>query len=354
MSLKYFKCADFRCLENVEFEPDPHYNLIYGANASGKTSLLEAIGYLGRGRSFRAAGTDKLVRHGASEFVLFGRTGGRRETSIGVRNGRRGLEISIDGDKSGGAASLAEALPLQVMDPEVHNLVAGGPEERRRYLDWIVFHVEPGYLDTWRRFRRALKQRNAGLREGAGDAALRGFGRELAETGLAVHDARRRTLEVAGPALEQTGAELLGCPVSFEYVPGWNDDRTLAQALDDGVERDRQLGSTQSGPQRADLRLGYDDRQARKLVSRGQQKLLASTLILAATEIVQTEREQPLTLLLDDPAAELDEHALARLMDCVGSLGCQVIATALEPDAGILPQPPALFHVERGQLDRVE
>ena len=85
-------------------------------------------------------------------------------------------------------------------------------------------------------------------------------------------------------------------------------------ALEDGLERDLQLGSTQAGPHRADLRLSYDERQARKLVSRGQQKLLASAMILAATETAQTALERPLLLLLDDPAAELDADSLARLM----------------------------------------
>lgn len=355
MTLQYFKCTDFRCLESAELEPDAHYNLVHGGNASGKTSLLEAIAYLGRGRSFRAAGIDKLVRYGCEEFVLYGRTGaGIGEAGVGVRNGRQGLEISIGGERQRGVAALAEGLPLQVADPEVHNLVAGGPEERRRYLDWIVFHVEPGYLETWRRFRRALKQRNVGLRGGADAAALRGWTAEFLEAGLAVDAARQRTLEVSRPALEETAAALLGTAIGFGYACGWPTGKSLEETLQQGVERDRQLGSTQAGPQRGDLGLIYEQRQARKLVSRGQQKLLACTLILAAAEIVQTELERPLLLLLDDPAAELDEAALGRLMGRVTALGCQVIASSLEADAALFPERPALFHVERGVLSRVE
>jgi DNA replication and repair protein RecF len=353
LPLNYFKCSDFRCLETAELTLDPHYNLIFGRNASGKTSLLEAIAYLGRGRSFRGASTHDLIRHGASEFVLFGRADtGTREATLGVSNSRAGLEIHVDGDRMPSAASLAELLPLQVVDPDIHELVAGGPEARRRYADWIAFHVEHGYLDVWRRFRRSLKQRNAALKENVTHDALAGWDREFTEAGLKVHEARLRVLDIVRPVLGDIGAALLGCVVDVEYQQGWNADLSLADALADGMERDRQLGGTQNGPHRADLKLKYDDRRARRLVSRGQQKLLACALILAATELVQSHIEQPLLLLLDDPAAELDNDSQTRLMAAVVALGCQVIATSLDADVVLFPETPKTFHVEQGKLEK--
>lgn len=350
MTLRSFSCTDFRCLASVQLEFDERFNLVYGANASGKTSLLEAIAYLGRGKSFRGAPTERLVRHGASEFLLRGSVrSGVRDTSIGVRNGRSGLEISIGGDRGGGVAALASALPLQVMDPDVHSLVAGGPEHRRRYLDWLTFHVEHGYLDLWRRFRRALKQRNAALREGL-TRELSSWDAEFVQLALSVDASRRRALDKALPVLETVGLRLLGSEVGFEYIQGWVSGRTLAEALAAGVDRDLAAGSSSAGPHRADLRLIYDDRQARKLVSRGQQKLLASAMILAASRVVQLRLEHPLLLLLDDPAAELDQRSLERLMEEVTDLGAQVIATALTLDPGWFPAPPATFHVEQGVL----
>ena len=158
MPLRRFTAQDFRCLASIDFEPDPAYTLISGPNASGKTSVLEAIAYLGRGKSFRGGQTPNLIRHGEQAFVLFGEVEtGSRVASLGVRNSREGLEVRVDGETRGGAAELAAALPLLVIDPDVHNLVSGGPDERRRFLDWIAFHVEHGYLELWRRYRRALK-----------------------------------------------------------------------------------------------------------------------------------------------------------------------------------------------------
>ncbi len=349
--LRRFTASNFRCLESVELVLGSGFNLIHGANASGKTSILEAMAYLGRGKSFRGASTTDLIRHGEQEFVLFGEAeSDGRTRRVGVRNSREGLEVRVDGSGDGGAAALAEVLPLQVIDPEVHNLVAGGPEQRRRFVDWVAFHVEHDHLQTWRRFRRVLKQRNAALRARATAASMRSWNTEFVEASAALDASRRRALDIAIEALADYGARLLEADLGFEYLRGWNREKDLGDVLAEGLERDVQQGITQHGPHRADLKVTTDERQARKLVSRGQQKLLASAMILAATETAQAALERPLLLLLDDPAAELDAGALARLLAAVAGLGCQVVATSLEPDALELSPDAVVFHVEQGDL----
>lgn len=349
--IRRFKVSNFRCLESVDLELAGNYNLVYGANASGKTSFLEALAYLGRGKSFRGAPTANLVQHGHSEFVLFGETALEgRHRRIGVRNSREGLEVRVDGSGEGGAAALADALPLQVIDPEVHNLVAGGPEQRRRFIDWVAFHVEHEHLAAWRRFRRALKQRNAALKAKSSPAAIRSWNAEFVVLSMALDASRRRSLDVAIDSLMEFGMALLGTELDFEYQQGWSRDKDLVAALEEGLERDLQQGATQVGPHRADLRIRYDERQARKLVSRGQQKLLASAMILAATETAQAALGRPLLLLLDDPAAELDADSLSRLMAAVAGLGCQVVATSLDRQALQVPPDTRVFHVEHGVL----
>jgi DNA replication and repair protein RecF len=332
----------------------PDFNVVYGANASGKTSLLEALAYLGRGKSFRGAPLTSLVAHGEQEFVLFGEVRDEaRSSKIGVRNSREGLEVRVDGCSDGGAAALASALPLQLIDPDIHNLVSGGPEQRRRFLDWIAFHVEHGYLDSWRRFRRTLKQRNAALKAGSSRETIRSWDIEFLELSARIDELRRAALELSYDSLVERGEDLLGHRLDFEYQSGWAKDRPLADILAEGLERDRQFGATQAGPHRGELKLNYDERQAKRLVSRGQQKLLACAMILGATETAQTALEKPLLLLLDDPAAELDRESLARLMEQVVSLGAQIIATSLDPEALRFPSPPAMFHVEHGALTQV-
>ncbi len=352
MTLVRFAAENFRCLTAIELEVAPGFNIIFGENASGKTSVLEAIGYLGRGKSFRGAPVADLIRHGAEVLTLFGRvTGQGRTFSLGVKNSRaEGLEVRVDGARGGSAAALAAALPLQIVDPEVHSLVAGGPDGRRRFLDWIAFHVEPAYLGAWRRFRRALRQRNAALRAGAATAEIEGWSAEFIGLAAELDAVRRRALALAAGHLEHMAGTLLGTGVAFEYQRGWPAGRSLAEAMEGAVDRDRQLGGTQLGPHRAELRIVQEQRKARGVVSRGQQKLLASALILAAAVTVQEALERPLLLLLDDPAAELDRQSLARLTTMVAGLGSQVLATSLRPDDLDFGADAAVFHVERGAI----
>jgi DNA replication and repair protein RecF len=349
--IRLFRATDFRCLESVELELDSRMNLIVGTNGSGKTSLLEALAYLGRGKSFRGASTSALLRHGTAEFVLFGEVEGEGPScAVGVRNSKDGLEIRVAGEAVSGAAALASILPLQVIDPEVHNLIAGGPEQRRRFLDWIAFHVEHGHLETWRRFRRVLKQRNAALKAGSSLATIRSWNVEFLEQSASLSLSRKRALDRCRESLVERGDALLQTQLAFEYQEGWGRARDLGAALEQSLVRDQQLGATQLGPHRADLKVSYDERKARKLVSRGQQKLLASAMILAAVETAQVAMERPMLLLLDDPAAELDSASIRYLMDSVQTLGCQIVATSLEPKALGLGDAPKMFHVEHGRV----
>jgi DNA replication and repair protein RecF len=349
--IRLFRATNFRCLKSAELKLGPRFNLITGANASGKTSLLEALAYLGRGKSFRGASTANLTRHGEGEFVLFGEVDrGQGAINVGVRNSREGLEVRIAGENASGAAALAEALPLQVIDPEVHNLIAGGPELRRRFLDWVAFHVEHEHLAIWRSFRRALKQRNAALKAKSSQAAIRSWNAEFLVLAKRLDESRRQVLELTLDSLIEQGRALLETDLAFSYQQGWAKDKSLEEALNDGLERELQVGATQSGPHRADIKISYDERQARKLVSRGQQKLLASAMILAATETAQAALEKPLLLLLDDPAAELDGDSISRLIGAVAALGCQVVASSLDPAALIFPEEPVRFHVEHGEV----
>jgi DNA replication and repair protein RecF len=165
---------------------------------------------------------------------------------------------------------------------------------------------------------------------------------------------RRRVLELAIAVLEETASTLLEDEVGLAYHRGWKANLELEAALAASRERDLQLGSTQVGPHRAELKIMANERQARRLVSRGQQKLLASALILGGSEVVQAAIGRPLLLLLDDPAAELDRDSLERILSGAIGLGTQLIVTSLDPEIIEFPQPPRTFHVEHGVISRVD
>jgi DNA replication and repair protein RecF len=351
MPLGWFRAEQFRCLAEVELELDPRANLFIGPNASGKTSLLEAAFFLGRGRSFRSRRRDALIRHGQEAFLLAGRSEiGAVATPLGVRASRKDTEWRVGGAPADGIADLAEQFPVQVIDPEVHKLLEEGPGRRRRFLDWGVFHVEPTFLDNWRRYHLALRQRNAALKQDRGDADLAAWESELAASGEKLAHQREDYLRRLSAPLGALGRALLDRPLTLAHNPGWDADQALIAVLQAGRSRDRRYRATQAGPHRGDVVVQVEGRAAKDHVSRGQQKLLAAALMLAQLEIQEQERPGRSALLLDDPAAELDSQNLARLMDIVQTLPAQIWVTSLSAEIPGLPTHARMFHVEQGRV----
>lgn len=353
MSLERLRLKGFRCLADQDLSLG-HRNLVYGPNAAGKTSLLEAIFMLGRGRSFRAARREAVIADEAAEAVVSGEVSrGESVARLGISVDRsRATRIRVNGRDETSAASLAEWLPVQVIDPDVHSLVEDGPGGRRQFLDWGVFHVEHGFLDAWRRYHRAMKQRNAALR-GRRRRVLAAWDEQLEEAGRSVTEARTRYLAALADHVGPLAGELLEVDVALEYRPGWPEGATLAEALASSRDRDLRLGVTHVGPHRADVAVRVRARKARGRVSRGQQKLLAASLLLGQVAHLAQVRGIRSVLLIDEVASELDRGRLDALMTIVGRLDTQLFVTALEADVIRLSGPVSRFHVERGKLHSV-
>src|SRR5580692_1821733 len=191
MTLQRIQVSDFRCLHSAELEFDPKFTLISGPNASGKTSVLESIYVLGRGRSFRTRRLDNLIRLGANRFVIFGEAGAERRTGLGIEGSALGMRAKMGGDRVASLAELAAVLPVQIIDPEVHRLIEEGPSRRRRFLDWGVFHVEHNFVSRWQQYQQVLKQRNAALRQRQPAAVVSAWDGELVRLGSAIDHSRR-------------------------------------------------------------------------------------------------------------------------------------------------------------------
>ena len=351
MALRRLQVTDFRCLQAVELPLDAGFTLISGANGSGKTSLLEAIYLLGRGRSFRTRRLEFLIRRTASRFVVFGESQGTGSmVPLGVEGSADGVRARIGGAPAGSLAELALALPVQIIDPEVHKLIEEGPNRRRRFLDWGVFHVEPGFIDSWQKYQQILKQRNAALRARQPRAVAGVWDRDLLKYAEALTVARTRYIErLAGPAAV-LGRALLGQELELGYRPGWARERTMPEALDQSWVHDLERGGTQVGPHRAELVVQLDGVAAKDRVSRGQQKLLAAALLIAQVKLFPADAAVRPTLLLDDPAAELDQDHLACLIDAVSGQGNQLVVTTLQPEFSAFGTPGLRLGVHGGLL----
>jgi len=215
-------------------------------------------------------------------------------------------------------------------------------------MDWAVFHVEPNFGDAWVRYTRAVKQRNAALRHEPAQAAA--WDPEVARLGEVIGEARGRMLERLDPLWRQANTALGGLEVELHYSRGWAQDVTLAQALVDSRVRDQTKGMTHVGPHRADVLVRIGHRAAREVLSRGQQKLAAIAMTLAQVELLRQQTSMNPTLLLDDPAAELDETHLQRFIDQVGRLECQLVFTSLQARFDLFGRAERAFHVEQGNV----
>ncbi|CAD5107087.1 DNA replication/repair protein RecF [Zestomonas carbonaria] len=359
MSLSRVTVTAVRNLHAVTLSPSPRINILHGANGSGKTSLLEAIHLLGLARSFRSLRLQPVIQYEQAACTVFGQVeipeGGR--CNLGVSRDRQGeFLIRIDGQNARSAAQLAEVLPLQLINPDSFRLLEGAPKIRRQFLDWGVFHVEPRFLSAWQRLQKALRQRNSWLRHGTLDTASQAaWDRELCLASDEIDAYRRAYIQALKPVFESTLRELVELDgLTLSYYRGWDKDRELSEVLSSSLGRDQQLGHTQAGPQRADLRLRLGANNAADILSRGQQKLVVCALRIAQGHLVGQAKRGQCIYLVDDLPSELDEQhrrALCRLLE---ELNCQVFITCVDHellrDGWRADTPVAMFHVEHGRI----
>jgi len=351
MALRRLQVTDFRCLQTATLELDPRFTLISGANASGKTSLLEAIYVLGRGRSFRTRRLEYLIRSGAPSFIIFGEVERRGLTiPIGVDGTRQRIRGRVAGRDAASLTELTLNLPVQIIDPEVHKLIEEGPTWRRRFLDWGVFHVEPNFVAHWQRYQQVLKQRNAALLTGQSRDLVGAWHSDLVRHGLAITAARSRYAAALGDVASPICRSLLGCDLLLTYRRGWPQELNFDEALDRSWNLDMQRGSTQVGPHRAELGMRVGGVTAREHISRGQQKLLAASLLIAQLRLFPADAPMQPTLLLDDPAAELDHTHLTSLIDEVLSLQTQLVVTTLHQEFAAFGLPGRRVQIDAGIL----
>lgn len=361
MQLERLQIEHFRLLERVELTLDPGLNLFVGGNGAGKTSVLEAVYLLAYGRSFRGAVRDGLIRRGQSSLRIFAQVidEHRPPRRLGVERGLREWQARVDGQPIAGLTELYREIAVVCFEPGSHALIAGGSEHRRRFLDWALFHVEPNFLPDWRRYQRALKQRNALLKTRAADVAgLEAWESELAEAGERLTTQREMYATRFAPLLGNVASHLLPelGEAALRFQPGWSrESGSLGDALQASRGRDAILGHTTIGPHRADWSVSYERLPNRDTFSRGQEKLTALACVLAQAEAYAADCGTWPILCLDDLASELDRLHLALALERIGRSPAQLLITGTEAPAPLATwaRPSARFHVEQGRIDRL-
>jgi len=358
MRVSKLQVLNVRNLREITIEPAERLNLIYGKNASGKTSLLESLYVLSRGKSFRTNQLRHLIQKGHTKFTIFGQVRDRNDQKIdiGVSYQNKRIRLQAYGRPIKRASQLASYIPLVVIHQESHRLLLEGPGNRRKFMDWGLFHVEPSFYALWHRYFRALKQRNLSLQRGACKRDCEIWNDELIGAALAIHQLRKQFLCELKPHFIRFVDTLLPTisEITMEYGSGWPGKTDFATALKEAYPSDRVYGYTRYGPHRADITMTIQGVPLKERVSRGQQKLLVCALHLAQSRFFTEKTDKSCIVLIDDIAAELDLEHRNLLLDLIDQLDLQVFMTATDPMEGI---PGTLiqkrFHVEHGMVNQV-
>lgn len=351
MNVERLRVTGLRCLDDVSVDLAPGINVFVGDNGAGKTSLLESVFLLSHGRSFRAGSRDALLMRGASVLHVFAEL--RRHDSA-IRRlglGREGSRwrARVDGEPASLSQLVGECAVVS-FDPGSHALIAGSADERRRFLDWGLFHVEQDFFPAWRRYQRALKQRNALLRSGATDSALfEPWESELGAVAEVIAAWRAHYLQRLEPLLRVHVGDLLPelGEATLGYRRGWSDELPLQAVLSAQRPRELARGHTTQGTHRADWSIAFREAPLREHLSRGQEKLTALACLLAQADLYAADHDDWPIVCLDDLASELDANHRDALVSRLRQSGAQILVSGTDlPDA--LASGARVFHVEQG------
>lgn len=347
---------NLRSLSDVRLELAPGINLFVGPNGAGKTSVLEAAFMLSHGRSFRSGAKETLLQRGSSDLSVFAELQRMDQPlhrlGLGRENGRWGARLD---SASVTVGELVANCAVTCFEPGSHALIAGGAEERRRYLDWGVFHVEHDFLTAWRRYQRALKQRNSLLRATVGPAdsgLFQPWERELAQCADLIDQQRERYLAALRPRLAASMQGLLPelGAVELRYRRGWSEEDALDALLQAQRGRDLARGHTTLGAHRADWSVAFEKAPMREHLSRGQEKLVALGCVLAQAALYAELRGEWPVVCLDDLASELDLAHQAAVIGHLQSSQTQILLTGTEVPVAVRDATVNMFHVEQGQV----
>jgi len=349
------RLENLRNIAMLEIEPGPGLNLFLGANGAGKTSILEGAYLLSHAQSFRTGLADTLIRRGASQLAVSARLHGvSGAVRVGLARDAAGWRARLNGTAAPNLGAVLAECAVTCFEPGSHALISGSSSERRRFLDWGVFHVEPDFLSKSRTYNRVLRQRNLALKQSAGDAELDAWDAELnAATAPIVQKRAGYFCHFSAELSAVLGLLLpeLGTP-TVELRCGWPADLALTDALLQSRGRDRLRGHTTRGAHRADWSIHFAGAPLREHLSRGQEKLCALACVLAQARVhAATKGEWPI-IALDDLASELDSAHQEPVMNLLIAASAQVLISSVEQPTCLHHTQASLrmFHVEHGRV----
>ncbi len=351
MSIDQLRISHFRNIASAQLDLSDRLNLVSGPNASGKSSLIEAVYVLSRARSFRSARLNRVIQNqhqAATVFCRLSAEAAHDRVALTIEKGR--TVAKLDGTTVPRLSDLAKAFPVQLLTPRSYRLLSSGPKNRRRLIHWGLFHVEPRFLSVYKRYMTTLAQRNAALKRRIARKEFPVWDHLLSELAAQIRQFSQVYFSGLEPCLSSTTKALLpGHEIQLEFLPGWEADRPLADVLREELDKDLERGYTRKGSHRADIKIRLDGQAIDDYGSNGQQKLFVFAFMKAQADYYASRLQCSPLMLLDDFASELDHTNQARLIRLLNQPGVQSISTSLEPDVPhAMLSEARMFHVERG------
>lgn len=357
MFIERIQVQNVRNLSNIVIEPNPFINIFVGPNASGKTAFLEAIYILSRGKSFRTARLSEVVQHEQSSLLINAtlRKQNGNYVNTGLEKAKAKKTIHYNNSIVRKVSEQAKNIPLLLVAPDSHRLIAGDPKQRRHWLDWAMFHVKPDYLDIWKDYHRSLRHRNALLKKlRPEEDQLSGWEKAMADAAEKINMSRIDYLAKMQILMEVMLKDGDISNNKICYRGGWKKGTALIDCLKMERETDSQFGYTRSGIHRADIDFLTEEKLISSVCSRGQTKHYIACLVLAQLQLLESETGQKPLFLIDDFSAEIDSKTRAVLVDRLLDLGVQVFITTTELDPTLIDSKKhTAFHVERGKYLKV-
>jgi DNA replication and repair protein RecF len=356
--IETLQISNFRNLQSASIEPSSRFNICYGQNGAGKTSLLEAIYYFGFGRSFRSSNSSNLVQKSSSQFLLYSQLKiGDHIESIGIERAISGPHrIRHNKDTIRSIAPIAKLLPIQMISTDSYRFFHDGPKLRRQFMNWGLFHVKPAFHSSWQRLTQILKQRNAALKNRSPLAELKYWDEELIILANTIDQMRQEYVSDLTPIIQKLMNDVLeGLSLQICYQRGWDMNLEYGAALEQSRYKDQAIGYTTAGPHRADLQLIIENCAASDYLSQGQQKLAAYVIYLAQGQLLQNLSNKTPIYLIDDLPSELDPNKRAQISAVLSQLNAQVFISGItkeELSNTMALENAALFHVEHGVIQK--
>ncbi len=355
MTIESLQIKDLRNIEIAILKPSGYLNVITGKNASGKSSLLEAIHLLFLSRSFRSSRAEHIIKNGKLKLQIVSKIKQAENIrTLGIERDKRNTLIKYAGEKINSAAKLATIQPIVLLTPENHQLILGGPIKRRKLIDWLLFHVKQDYYQHWQTYYKILKQRNVLLRKRRSINELLGWDEKLIQSAEVIDQQRKKVIDQFDSTFQRELTKYCEFPVTLMYENGWGEGE-FRETIETCREKDFVAGYTRRGPHRSDLLIKTNKQFAAQVLSRGQTKLLATALEITKILLLKQLVAKKAILLVDDLPAELDSERKESMIEMLSSIQTQQFITATEKNlipAGFI-QKAKLFHVEHGNFQEV-